>query len=383
MSFFLLTFLSLYAGMHYYAFRKVSSAIPLSFVAVFTLVACMLVMILAPVLVRVFEREGLDTVAVPLAFTGYAWMGFLFLFCVIMLAVDAGRGLLWLGGYFFQRGPVVFVTDRQAFLFACIVSLGVSLYGYREAGAVRLEKVVLPTGKLPPSIKTFTIVQISDVHLGLIVKGQRLENIISKIKTAQPDLLVSTGDLVDGQTDGMTKLSAELGKIHPPFGKLAVTGNHEYYAGIENSMGFMRRAGFSVLQGDLRDVGGVIAVAGVNDPAGLRFGTGKMNEESILGKVPQGRYVLLLKHRPVVAKQSVGLFDLQLSGHIHKGQIFPFGLVTHLFYPVKTGMSQIMHDCYLYVSRGTGTWGPPLRVLAPPEVTVIELVNTAARDDKQ
>lgn len=375
MSLFLLTFISLYAGMHYYAFRKVNAAFPLTTLGIIALVAWMMLMILAPVFVRMLEKAGFETLAVPLAVTGYTWMGFLFLLCVTMVMIDSGRVLLWLGGLCFQREALAFVTARQAFLLAGILSLGISIYGYREAQAVRLEKVVIPTCKLPPSIRSFRIVQISDVHLGLIIREQRLQKIIHEIELAQPDLLVSTGDLVDGQLDGMTTLSDALGDVHAPFGKIAVTGNHEYYAGIKNSLDFMRQAGFSVLQGELRDVAGILTVAGVDDPAGARFGSGKISEEGLLKKAPHGRYVVLLKHRPVAAPQSVGLFDLQLSGHIHKGQIYPFGLVTHLFYPVQTGLSRILDACFLYVSRGTGTWGPQIRFLAPPEVTVIDLVR--------
>ncbi|RQW87055.1 MAG: metallophosphoesterase [Geobacter sp.] len=380
MSLFFLTFFSLYGGMHYYAYRKVNSAFPLSFPSAFSLVVFMLIMVLAPLFVRLLEKEGLGIVAVPLAFAAYLWMGFLFLFFITMLLIDLGRVLVWCAGFVFHREPLIFVSHRQAFLGAFFVSLGIACYGYREAGAIRLEKVVVPTSKLPPSVKSFRIVQISDVHLGLIMQEQRLKKIIQEIETAHPDLLVSTGDLVDGQTDGMTALSAALEKVHPPFGKIAVTGNHEYYAGIKNSLVFLKQAGFTVLQGEMLDVGGVITVIGVNDPAGIKFGLGKNTEEVILTKVPQGRFVLMLKHRPIVARQSVGLLDLQLSGHIHKGQIFPFGLVTYLFYPVKTGLSRIMNAPYLYVSRGTGTWGPPIRFLAPPEVTVIELVSVAGQD---
>jgi hypothetical protein len=375
MSLFLLTFISLYAGMHYYAFRKVNAAFPLTTLGTVALAAWMMVMILAPVLVRFIEKKGFESVAVPLAVVGYTWMGFLFLFCVTMMMIDLARFLLWLGRLCFQREAFVFVTARQAFLFAGILSLGISIYGYLEAQAVRLEKVVIPTSKLPPSIKSFRIVQISDVHLGLIIREHRLNKIIHEIELVQPDLLVSTGDLVDGQMDGMTSLSALLGKVHTPFGKIAVTGNHEFYAGIRNSLDFTRQAGFCVLQGELRDVAGILTVAGVDDPAGARFGSGIISEEGLLKKAPQGRFVLLLKHRPVVARQSVGFFDLQLSGHIHKGQIYPFGLVTHLFYPVQAGLSRILDSCFLYVSRGTGTWGPPIRFLAPPEVTVIDLVS--------
>jgi predicted MPP superfamily phosphohydrolase len=94
-------------------------------------------------------------------------------------------------------------------------------------------------------------------------------------------------------------------------------------------------------------------------------------------KVPSDRFTLLLKHRPAVDRNSLGLFDLQLSGHVHKGQIFPFNLLTYLFYPVRTGYALYPRNSALYVSRGTGTWGPPIRFLAPPEVTVIELIHSA------
>jgi hypothetical protein len=380
MSLFLLTFFSLYGGIHYYVYRKVGTAFPLTFSAAFSLIMFMLIMVSAPLCVRLLEKEGLGSVAVPLAFVGYLWMGFLFLLFLLLLISDLGQVLIRYSGLLFSRDFSFCYNDRQAFLVAFFVSLGISCYGYYEATAVRLEKVVIPTTKLPLSLRSFKIVQVSDVHLGLIVKEQRLGKIIKEIELAKPDLLVSTGDLVDGQIDGMTALSTALEKIHTPFGKIAVTGNHEYHAGITNSLNFMKQAGFTVLQENELDVAGFITVVGVDDPAGKRFGYGKIPEEVILGKVPPGRFVLLLKHRPVVAKQSVGLFDLQLSGHIHKGQIFPFEVLTHLFYPVKTGLSLARDVSNLYVSRGTGTWGPPIRFLAPPEITVIELVNLSAEE---
>ena len=380
MSLFLITFLSLYGGMHYYAYRKVGSAVSLPFPAACSLVLFMLVMVLAPLFVRLLEREGFDTIAVPLAFAGYLWMGSLFLFIIFMLAIDLGRVFVHAGGLFFHRDFSGIFSDRQAFFVAVVCSLGVSLYGYREAQTIRLEKVVVPTTKLPPTIKSFRIVQISDVHLGLIVQGQRLQIIIREIEKAQPDILVSTGDLLDGQTDGLTDLAVALEKVRPPFGKIAVTGNHEFYSGIDGFLQFMNRAGFSVLREEMQDVAGLVTVVGVDDPAGTRYGNGKIREEDILRKAPHGRFVLLLKHRPVVTKESIGLFDLQLSGHVHKGQIFPFELMTYLFYPVKTGLSRIMESSTLYVSRGTGTWGPPIRFLAPPEVTVIDLVNSSVAE---
>ena len=377
MSLFLLTFLLLYGGMHCYAYRKLAAAFHLPMPAVVSVVLFMAAMVCAPLFVRLAEREGLGTVASITAYAGYIWMGILFLFFTASLAIDGARLLARGAGLLLERdfSPLL-PNNRQAFVSAVLVSLAVGVYGYFEALALRTEKIVIETGKLPSEIKRFIIVQISDVHLGLIVGKERLQRIVSTIEAAHPDMLVSTGDLVDGQMDGMQDLAAELRKLHTAYGKFAVTGNHEYYAGIDHAMDFTRQAGFTVLHGAATEVYGVLSVVGVDDPAGLRFGTRLPVEKDVLEKADQEKFVLLLKHRPVVAKEGAERFDLQLSGHIHKGQIFPFGLVTSLFYPVRTGFSRPDKLTSLYVSRGTGTWGPPIRFLAPPEVTVIELVNS-------
>ncbi|MDD2321144.1 MAG: metallophosphoesterase [Geobacteraceae bacterium] len=380
MSLFLALFFFLYSGMHFYAYRKLSAAFPLPLPGACFVIAGMLVMIFAPLFVRLLERSGFGSVAVPLAYAGYLWMGFLFLFFVVMLAIDLGGLVVRCIGWGVQRDCLPYLAGRHAFILASALALVISCYAYHEALAVGVENVVIPTTKLPATVKSLKIAQISDVHLGLVVQQKRLARIVREIEKVQPDLLVSTGDLIDGQTDGMATLADALVKVRPRFGKFAVTGNHEYYAGIENSLSFMNRAGFVVLQGEARDIGGLIAVVGVDDPAGMRFGSSGIPEEKVLKQVPPGQFVLLLKHRPLVNKGSVGSFDLQLSGHVHKGQIFPFGMVTYLFYPVKTGLTMIM-DCYrLYISRGTGTWGPPLRFLAPPEITVIELVRSSVKE---
>lgn len=371
MSLFLLVFFLLYGGMHFHAYRKLSGAFSLSLPATLFLLLCMGVMICAPVLVRLAEREGLESIAIPLAYAGYLWMGFLFLFFTTSVMFDSVRLLLRLSGLLSHGCQF---TDRQTFLASLFVSLLVVVYGCHEAGDIRTEKVTIRTEKLPPSLPRLTIAQISDVHLGLIVREKRLKAIVRAIENARPHVLVSTGDLVDGQMDGMENLAAELRKLKPEYGKFAVTGNHEWYAGIGPALDFTRRAGFFVLSGQSYQVGGVLNIAGFDDPAAVRTGITGGNESDILGKVPRGEFTLLLKHRPVVDKRSVGLFDLQLSGHVHKGQIFPFGLLTRLVYPVATGLSN-WGISSLYVSRGTGTWGPPIRFLAPPEVTVIELVK--------
>ncbi|HEX7539324.1 MAG TPA: hypothetical protein VF358_03390, partial [Syntrophales bacterium] len=181
----------------------------------------------------------------------------------------------------------------------------------------------------------------------------------------------------------LSSLTAHIREIHPAQGKFAVTGNHEFIAGIDKSLAFTRDCGFDTLRGEARDVGGFLTIAGVDDPAGQGFRLrGQENGEGeLLSSLSRQRFILFLKHRPTVAENTLGLFDLQLSGHSHHGQIFPFNWIVRLYFPIESGLHD-MGNSRVYVSRGSGTWGPPIRFLAPPEVTVIDLVRSKSNTKK-
>ena len=376
MRLFLLTFFFLYGGTHLYFFLKLKTAVSLGTGSGICLAVFLFVMVLAPLLVRLLEKEGLEGAARLMAYTGYTWMGVLFLFLSASLFFDICRLFLHVAGLVSHRVFTPFVlAGKDAFLISCSWAITVAVYGYFEARDIRTERVVISSPKIPRSIKKLTIVQISDVHLGLIVHEKRLARILEKVKIAAPDILVSTGDLVDGQITHLRGLAELFKGITPRFGKFAVTGNHEFYAGLNQALEFTEQSGFKILHGESSTVAGLVTIAGIDDPAqGWGNIPGRLSEKELLSALPQGKFILFLKHRPAVELGSIGLFDLQLSGHVHKGQIFPFNLVTHLFYPVKSGYSILPQKSSLYVSRGTGTWGPPIRFLAPPEVTVIELI---------
>jgi len=216
---------------------------------------------------------------------------------------------------------------------------------------------------------------ITDLHVGLIVGVDQVQRLVTAIKREKPDLVVATGDTVDGLISHSNGVSALLHEITAPLGKFAVFGNHEYYVGLGQSRRFLEQSGFKVLQNQTALTGDNLALVGVDDPAASRFGQYQPVDEAVLlTSVPKERFLILLKHRPEMGAGSSGLFDLQLSGHVHKGQIFPFNLLTWLRFPVRAGMNRLAGGSRLYVSRGTGTWGPPIRFLAPPELTVIDLV---------
>jgi predicted MPP superfamily phosphohydrolase len=375
MRFFLLitTFTSLYTSMHVYAFLKLRRAVALTGIATALLAGFMILMILTPLIVRLVESANFEKEARIFAYVGYTWMGIMFLFFAASFTVDVWRFLVYVAEGVLKTGLAgVKVSARQAFflpLFAAVLAAG---YGTTEAMNIRTETIVLKSPKITRPIR---IVQISDVHLGLLIREPRLSNILKKVAAASPDMLVSTGDLVDGQTDSLNGVGNLLKEIKAPLGKYAVTGNHEFYAGLDRSLEFMNQAGFRVLRGEGASVAGLINIAGVDDPVVRSYGPSReIPERQLLSGLPKDKFTLFLKHRPDVEQSSEGLFDLQLSGHAHKGQLFPFTLVVRLVFPRIDGLYSLSSGSWLYVSRGTGTWGPPIRFLAPPEVSVIDLV---------
>lgn len=377
-SLFFTVFFLVYGGMHVYAFIKARSALSFGRYAGLALFACMLVMLLIPTLVRFAERNGHETSARILAFTGYSWMGFIFLFVSAALVIDLYRGALFAAIKIFSSDlSGAMPSPGAAFFLPLAVAFICTSYGYFEANNIRTERLIIKTPKISKEVSRLVIAQISDVHLGLIVREERLKKILDAVRRENPDILVATGDLIDGQLDHLNGLSNLFLEIKPRLGRYAITGNHEFYAGIQQGLEFIQKAGFRVLRDEAVSVGGVLSIAGVDDQAVKGFGPPRrVSEQEILSGLPHDRFTLFLKHRPIIDKQSIGLFDLQLSGHTHKGQIFPFSLLTRNRFPNHAGAYPIGGNALLYVNRGSGTWGPPIRFLSPPEVTVIELVHS-------
>lgn len=388
---FMSTFFVVYGGMNWLFYRLLTTSwrprrlrVPLAFF--------LTLMVLSPPLVRILENQGWEWVAWLLAEVGYRWMGFLFLFLVFSLLLS----LLWLPLWRISRRARLslpgerggdyhrFTAPGALFKVALVLSLGAWVYGSYEATDVRLEELTISSPKLEamtfsnPALfegelnRPLRLVLISDLHLGLIVREKRLVPILEAVRRAKPDLLLAVGDIVDGQGDGIAVLARELSRIEAPLGKYAVLGNHEYYVGAQDSVEFLEAAGFKVLQGEEVAIGNRLRLAGVDDAAGIARGVVPADQEALLlQRLPHDTFNILLKHQPKI--ESSDRVDLQLSGHVHGGQIFPFNFVVWLVHRVPTGLSRMPDGRHLYVSRGAGTWGPPIRFLAPPEVTLIHL----------
>jgi hypothetical protein len=372
---FLLTILLLYSSLHLYILFQIRAVFAFGPAGTIALALFMAFMILGPVLIRITERHGWAHWTRLLAHMAYTWMGLAFLFFWFSVAIKSYHGLLVLSGSLLGKDlAYLALSPRYALLIPCVTAFAAALYGTFEARHIQNETVIIRSPKIPKDLGVVRIAQISDVHLGLMVREKTLTRILRVVRAIEPDLLVSTGDLVDGQTDDMEGLAGLFRDVQPRYGKYAVTGNHDFYAGLTAALGFAEKSGFAVLRGEARQVAGPIHVVGVDDPTGVYFGLAPtINEQNVLSEIPTDHFTLLLKHRPDIDKNTVGLFDLQLSGHTHKGQIFPFSLIVRIFIPHSHGLVPLPHHSWMYVSRGSGTWGPSIRFLSPPEVTVIEL----------
>jgi uncharacterized protein len=372
---FLLSFFLIYGGFHFYFFLKVRAAFAPGASIQIILIALLILALMAPIIVRVSERYGFEAVAWFMSWAGYAWMAALLLFFSVSVFVDLYRLLIHFSGLLLRTDVGALIpAARTIFIFPAAVALVMVVYGSFEALNVRTETLEIRSEKIPKAVGRIRIVQISDVHVGVLVQGKRLAGILRKVREAEPDLIVSTGDLVDGQIDGMSEAAAQFRAILPRYGKFAVTGNHEFYAGVDQALDFTAKAGFTTLRGGIATVAGAVDLVGVDDPGihGPGF-QGRPSDHEVLTRANRSRFRILLKHQPRVEKESDEVFDLQLSGHTHQGQIFPFSLITRLVFPFHSGNYHLTDGALLHVSRGTGTWGPPVRFFAPPEITVIDL----------
>jgi predicted MPP superfamily phosphohydrolase len=374
---FILGLFTIYGGINCYIFLKAVNAFDLGATLSLLLGLIMLIMTGAPLIVRILEGFGRESLAYFFAVAGYSWLGMVFLVFSLSLAVDIFHLLVAAAGFVLHKDLSPIVPGEKATLAASILFAFIAMfYGYARARVIDRETLLIRSPKIPADVGTLTIVQISDIHLGLIVKKKRLARILRRVIEAAPDILISTGDLVDGQIDQLAGLAEPFQEIKPRYGKFAIMGNHEYFAGITPALEFTKKAGFRILRDEAVTISGLLTIAGIDDPAGNYYGKRRhIKEEDLLANLPAHLFTLLLKHEPDVTRESLGLFDLQLSGHTHKGQIFPFNLITRIRFPFISGFYSLEKSSSLYVSRGSGTWGPPVRFLAPPEITVIRLLH--------
>lgn len=358
--------------------------------------AALALLVLLPLLSSMLMRtaEGLMD---PFAWIAYVGLGFLSLVFTFLLlrdfgwlaALAAGKLVAAAKGVFSGADPAPTDPARRKLLLE-FTSVGVlaaagamTAYGVwqarRRPGIVAIGT---PIANLPEAFEGFRIVQITDIHAGLTVKRDWIETVAAEVDLLSPDLIAFTGDLADGTVGHLRDDVAPLGALSAPHGKFFVTGNHEYYSGALPWVDEARRLGYDVLLNEHRVVerrGSSIVLAGVTDPTGGQFHPDHVSDPALaLRGAPGGSVRILLAHQPRTILQTASLgVDLVLSGHTHGGQFFPWNLVAALAQPYIEGLHR-RDGTWIYVSKGTGYWGPPVRLGARSEITVVTLRSAAA-----
>lgn len=326
-----------------------------------------------------------------MAAVGFTWMGLIFLLILGLGTAELGKWLV-LGVERLREGTGWVGVDAERRLFlarilgggAALAATGTGLLALREGmREPELREVTVPLSRLPAALDGLTVVQVSDLHVGPTIRRDLVASLVARIQALKPDLIVLTGDLVDGSVAHLRSQTEPLGQLRAPHGVYAVTGNHEYYSGADAWIAELRRLGIRTLRNERIDIakdGAVFDLAGIDDWTAHRFGHG---HGANLPKALQGRdptrELVLLAHQPKAIVEAAALgVGLQLSGHTHGGQIWPFGFIVKLVQPYVAGLAK-HGPTWIYVSSGTGYWGPPMRLAAPAELTRITLRSEKIR----
>ncbi|MBU0744850.1 MAG: metallophosphoesterase [Gammaproteobacteria bacterium] len=315
-----------------------------------------------------------------LAWTGSTLLGIWVTFILFSLLIDMGY-LVFLTVTKLNNFSL-FTPMQNSILFQrisiviFIIALLIAGFGLKTALSVpKIIDIFVPiSGKLS-SLQEMKIVQISDLHVGALIRHDYIENVVQEVNKLKPDLIVFTGDVADGTVQGLIKQLQPLAKLYAPLGKFYVTGNHEYYWGAKQWVNGMRELGFTPLinENQIIDFKGVkILVAGVTDvSAGQFLPEHKPDIQQAILSNEHSDLKVLLSHSPrTLCEAGVAGFDLQLSGHTHAGQFFPFSLLLPLAHKYHNGLN-CQDDIWLYVNSGTGSWGPVNRFGVHSEITVI------------
>lgn len=311
----------------------------------------------------------------PLHHVGFFWLALLVYLATVLVLGELVRLAVR-----FLRGPPS--EDRRRFLSrviagtAAVTAVGTVTYGAVVARRPRVERREVLLDRLDPAFDGFTIAAVSDIHLGPLVDGADVAGFVAMINGTAPDVVAVVGDLVDGSVAELGDHAAPLADIAAP--TYFVTGNHEYYSGVTQWVEFLPTLGIRVLRNEREEIrrgDAVLHLAGCDDRTAAASGVpghGFDLDAALAGRDP-AQPVVLLCHQPVMVDRAVRAgVDLQISGHTHGGQLWPLTQVALVDQPVLAGLVRV-GPTWLYVTRGTGFWGPPVRVGSPPEITLLTL----------
>jgi uncharacterized protein len=373
----------LFSGsLHYYVWQRATEVLELTRRRRRIVGAGMLLLFLS-IPLTTSARLWAPDLAKILAWIALPWLAFVGLATVALAISDIPRLFAWLGQRALGRDTPVSASRRQ-FLGritggAAIAVAGASVAGgvFEARGEHEIVTVDVTLKKLPKALDGFSIVQLSDLHTGMTIDREFVQRVVDRANALSPDLVALTGDLIDGPVESLRDDVAPLAQLRAPYGVYAVTGNHEYYAGVDAWIAEITKLGARYLRNELvtiRKGDAAFDLAGVDDHSADQYPGHGENIPRATANHDPSRALVLLAHQPRQIRRAArhGV-DLQLSGHTHGGQIWPWHYIVKLQQGGLLAGSYERDGVQLYVTRGCGYWGPPVRVLAPLEITRIIL----------
>lgn len=276
--------------------------------------------------------------------------------------------------------PISTDISQISALIVLVLAFIITIIGFRNArGLPKVQEILIPIDGLPSDLEGFTIAQISDIHVGPTIKYKYLKSIVDLVNSLNPDMVAITGDLVDGSVTNLSNHTIALADLNSKHGSFFVLGNHEFYSGANEWIHEIKSLGIEVLLNQHKIIihnGANLVIAGVTDYSGEHFGVEHTSDpKKAILDAPSDSIKILLAHQPLSAIEATKHeYHLQLSGHTHGGQFWPWNLFVRFQQPFTSGLHKL-EDMWVYINRGTGYWGPPKRFGVSSEITLIKLVK--------
>lgn len=366
-------FFLIYFGVNGYVFRRGWQALELYPVLRFWFSAWFWFSACSYVMARILERFWMSHFSDALVWYGSLWLGALVYLLLFVFAIDFGRFLLTLVGH----APSLWTEQYPSLKFlvasgVAVLTIAIVAFGFWNARSPIVREVSIDIPKDGGEKKFWNIVFVSDVHMGTIVGRDRVRRMVDSINALDPDLVIFGGDTLDEDLAPVIRgdIDGTLRNIHGTYGVYGIDGNHEFIGGVDAAVEYLSTHGITMLRDEHVLLGDSLILVGREDRSEDRFaGAKRQSLDEVLADVDVSKPVILLDHQPfdLASVAEDGRVDLQLSGHTHHGQLWPFTYVTDLIYEVSQGMKTIGHTVF-YVSPGYGTWGPPIRVGTTPEI---------------
>jgi predicted MPP superfamily phosphohydrolase len=370
-------FLIVYGSVNYYIFIRGWQALPKLPMLRVVYVAVSLFLIIAYIAGRILERHTPCAFNDILIWAGSFWIGIMTYLLLGILLLDILRA----SNHFFHFFPSLIMNHyKAAKLFASVVIVSVAvlvvIIGQINARAPVVKKLELKISKNAGTLKSLKIALATDIHLGRIISNSRLEKMVKTINGLSPDIILLGGDIVDEDLRPVVEnnLGETLAQLKSRYGTYAITGNHEYIGGVVAAAQYLEDHGIIMLRDEVIRIDHKFYIIGREDISMKHFaGKDRKPLEYLLSGIDCKLPVIQMDHQPFSLKRVADTcIDLQVSGHTHHGQLWPYNFITSLIYEISHGYTQI-GDTHFYVSSGYGTWGPPVRTTARPEIVEITL----------